>query len=74
MFDESVRNKLNSLDVDYRGYRGRRNNVEVVIDGHVEYWWNSGVEYTMQPNGQLNDHRGQNPWQQCKDTGMKKTE
>ena len=61
MFDESVRNKLNSLDVDYRGYQGRRRNVEVVIDGHVEYWWNSGVEYTMQPNGQLTDPRGKTP-------------
>jgi phage shock protein PspC (stress-responsive transcriptional regulator) len=63
MFDESVRYKLNSLDVDYKGYRGRRRNVEVIIDGHVEYWWNPGVEYTMQPNGQLNNPSGKTPYQ-----------
>jgi len=64
LFDESVRNKLHGFDGNHTGYRIRTINIDGVVHEEVEYWWNPGVEYTMQPNGQLKDTRGRTPAQQ----------
>ena len=68
LFDESVRNKLHSLDGNHTRYRSRRIiNIDGVVHEDVEYWWNTGVEYTMQPNGELKDNRGRTPAQQTQE-------
>jgi hypothetical protein len=64
LFDESVRNKLHDFDGNHRGNRVRTVNINGVVHEDVEYWWNPGVEYTMQPNGELKDNRGRTPAQQ----------
>jgi len=60
-FDESVRRKLNPAEVRYRNHRGYKSNVEVIINDHVSFWWDSNTEYIMQADGQLRDNNGRTP-------------
>jgi phage shock protein PspC (stress-responsive transcriptional regulator) len=60
-FDESVRRKLNPAEVRYRSHRGYKTNVEIIVNNHVSFWWDSGAEYIMQSDGQLRDTNGRTP-------------
>ncbi|RYY60352.1 MAG: PspC domain-containing protein [Chitinophagaceae bacterium] len=60
MFDESVYDKINSVDIDWRRMRsrnyGRNNNNNIRVEHR--FHWRSGVEYTMDEKGNLVDVTG----------------
>ncbi|MEO5563796.1 MAG: hypothetical protein ABIR18_10185, partial [Chitinophagaceae bacterium] len=60
-FDQSVQRKLNPVSTKHRTYRTRRNNVEIIINDDISYWWRSDVDYIMQIDGQLKDSTGKTP-------------
>lgn len=57
-FDESIKRKLNPTSSSRNYYpRGRRSNVEFILNDHTDYWWRSNTDYVMQQDGKLLDEK-----------------
>lgn len=57
-FDESVRNKLNPVNVKVKRSRGWRRGVEIDFDDYYSFRWKSNTDYIMGVDGELKNVDG----------------
>lgn len=57
-FDESVRNKLNPMNVKVKRTRGWRRGIEIDVDDYYSFRWKSNTDYVMGVDGELKNSDG----------------